>query len=103
MVFIEKEEASAKRDKRRCRDKKEQMQSFSNIQRKALEVQQRKLKLTEGKERTRAKEMELKEKELEARLLYEKSRIMMADLTSLYPERRAWFEKKQDMIRYREA
>jgi hypothetical protein len=33
MVFTEKEEASAKRDERRCRDKEEKMQTFADIQR----------------------------------------------------------------------
>jgi hypothetical protein len=33
-VFVEKEEASAKRDERGRRDKEEQMQSFTDIQRK---------------------------------------------------------------------
>jgi hypothetical protein len=37
-VFTEKEEASAKRDKRRCREKEEQMKSFADIQNKTLEV-----------------------------------------------------------------
>jgi hypothetical protein len=33
MVFTEKEEASAKRDERRCRGKEEKMQTFADIQR----------------------------------------------------------------------
>jgi hypothetical protein len=40
-VFVEKEEASAKRDEKRRREKEEQMQSFNGIQRKTLEVQKR--------------------------------------------------------------
>jgi hypothetical protein len=59
-VFANKEEASVKRDERRRRDKEEQTQSFADIQRKTLEVQQRKLNLTEVKERARTKELELK-------------------------------------------
>jgi hypothetical protein len=41
------------------------MQSFTDIQRKTLEIQQRKLDLAEVKERARAKELELKAKEYE--------------------------------------
>jgi hypothetical protein len=87
-VFADKEEASAKRDERRRRHKEEQMRSFTDIQRKTFEVQQRKLDLPEVKERDRAKELELKAKECEAILLAEKSKIMMADLSALDPARR---------------
>jgi hypothetical protein len=38
------------------------MLSFTDIQRNTLEVQERKLKLAEGKESSRAKELKLKEK-----------------------------------------
>jgi hypothetical protein len=38
-VFADKEEASAKRDEKRRRDKEEHMQSFADIQRKTLEIQ----------------------------------------------------------------
>jgi hypothetical protein len=44
-VFADKEEASAKRDERRRRAKGVQMQNFTEMQRKTLEVQQRKLDL----------------------------------------------------------
>jgi hypothetical protein len=102
-VFADKEEASAKRDERRRRDKEEHMQCFTDIQRKILEVQQRKLDLADMKERARAKELELKAKECEATLLAEESKIMMADLSTLDPARRAWFESKDAMIRARNA
>jgi hypothetical protein len=102
-VFADKEEASAKRGERRHRDKEEQMQSFSDIQRKTLEVQQRKLDLAEVKERARAKKLELKAKECEATLLAEESKIMMVDLSALDLARRAWFENKQAMIRTRDV
>jgi hypothetical protein len=72
--------------------------SFADIQRKTLEVQQRKLDLVQVKERARAKELELKSKECEVTLLAEESKIMMADLSALDPARRAWFESKQAMI-----
>jgi arginine utilization protein RocB len=88
-VFVDKEESSAKRDEQRHRDKEEHMQSFTDIQRKTLEVQQRKLDLAEVKERARAKELELKVKECEATLLAEESKIMMVDLSVLDPARRA--------------
>jgi hypothetical protein len=78
------------------------MQSFTDIQRRTLEIQQRKLDLAEVKERARAKELELKA-EYEATLLAEESKIMMADLSALDPARRAWFENKQVMIRARDA
>jgi hypothetical protein len=42
------------------------MQSFTDIKRKTLEVQQRKLDLAEVKKRVRAKELELKAKECKA-------------------------------------
>jgi hypothetical protein len=87
-VFADKEEASAKRDKQRRRDKEEHIQSFADIQRKTLEVQQRKLDLVEVKESARSKELELKAKEREAILLVEESNIMMADLSALDPARR---------------
>jgi hypothetical protein len=102
-VFADKEEASAKRDEQRRRDKEEHMQSFANIQRRILEFQQRKLDLAEVKERARAKELELKAKEYEATLLAEESKIMMTDLSALDPARMAWFESKQAMIRTRDA
>jgi hypothetical protein len=102
-VFADKEEASAKRDEHRHRDKEEHMQSFTDIQKKTLEIQQRKLDLAEVKERARAKELELKEKEYEATLLAEESKIMMADLSALDLARRAWFESKQAMIHARDA
>jgi hypothetical protein len=98
-VFADKEEASAKRDEQRRRNKKEHMQSFADIQSKPLEVQQRKLDLAEVKERESAKELELKAKECNSTLLAEESKIMMADLSVLDPARRAWFESKQAMIR----
>jgi hypothetical protein len=101
-VFADKEEACAKRDEQRRRDKEEHMQSFANIQR-TLEIQQRKLDLAEVKERARAKKLELKANEYEATLLAEESKIMMADLSALDPARRAWFESKQAMIRARDA
>jgi hypothetical protein len=63
------------------------MLSFTDIQRKTLEV--RKLDLAEVKEKARAKELELKAKECEATLLAEESKIMMADLIALNPTRRA--------------
>jgi hypothetical protein len=97
-VFADKEEASAKRDEQRRRDKEEHMQSFADIQRKTLKIQQRKLNLAEVKERARAKELELKANEYEATLLAEESKIMMTDLSALDPARRAWFESKQAMI-----
>jgi hypothetical protein len=102
-VFADKEEASAKRDEQRRRDKEEHMQSFADIQRRTLKIQQRKLDLAEVKERARAKKLELKAKEYEATLLAEESKIMMADLSALDPARRAWFESKQAMIRARDA
>jgi hypothetical protein len=79
------------------------MQSFTDIQRKTLEVQQWKLDLTEVKERARVEELELKAKECEATLFVKESKIMMADLSALDPTRRAWFERKQVMIRARDA
>jgi hypothetical protein len=48
-VFADKEEASAKRDEQRRRDKEKHMQSFADIQRRTLEIQQRKLDLAEVK------------------------------------------------------
>jgi hypothetical protein len=98
-VFADKEEASAKRDEQRRWDKEEHIQSFTDIQRKTLEVQQRKLDLAEAKEKERAKELELKTKKCEATLLADESKIMVADLSALDPARRAWFESKQAMIR----
>jgi hypothetical protein len=97
-VFANKEEANVERDEQRRRYKEEHMQSFTDIQRMTLEVQQRKLDLAKVKERTRAKELELKAKECEATLFAEKSKIMMADLSVLDPARRACFESKQAMI-----
>jgi hypothetical protein len=83
LVFADREEASAKRDGQRRRDKEKQIQSFADVQRKTLEEQQRKLDLVEVKERARAKELELKAKECEATLLAEESKIMMDDLSAL--------------------
>jgi hypothetical protein len=102
-VFADNEEASAKRDEQRRRDKEEHKQSFADIQRKTLEIQQRKLDLAEVKERARANELELKAKEYEATLLAEESKIMMADFSALDPARRARFESKQAMIRAGDA
>jgi hypothetical protein len=102
-VFADKEEASAKRDEQRRRDNEKHMQSFVDIQRRTLEIQQKKLDLAEVKERARAKELELKTKEYEATLLAEKSKIIMADLSALDPARSAWFESKQAMIHARDA
>jgi hypothetical protein len=102
-VFAEKEEESAKMDEQRRQDKEEHTQSFFDIQRTTLEVQQRKLVLAEVKERARAKELELKAKECKATLLAEESKIMMADLIALDPVRRTWFESKQAIIRPRDA
>jgi hypothetical protein len=65
----------------------DQMQSFANIQRITLEVQERKHELTEGKEMSMAKKFELKARELEPALIDKGSRIMMADMTSLDPEK----------------
>jgi hypothetical protein len=96
-VFANKEEGSFKRDEQRRQDKEEHMQSFADIQRKTLEVQQRKLDLADVKERARAKELELKAKDAE------ESKIMMADLSALDLARRAWFESKKAMIRSRDA
>jgi hypothetical protein len=84
-IMSEKEEANAKIDERRHREKEEQMLSLTDIQRKTLEAYER--KLTEGKESSRAKKIELK-KEVEATLLTEESRIRMDDLTFLDLERR---------------
>jgi hypothetical protein len=83
LVFADREDASAKRDERRRRDKEKQIQSFVDVQRKTLEEQQMKLDLVEVKERARAKELELKAKECEATLLAEESKIMMDDLSAL--------------------
>jgi hypothetical protein len=102
-VFADKEEASAKRDGQRCRDKEEHIQSFADKQRKTLEIQQRKLDLAEVKEKARAKKLELKAKEYDAILLAEESKIMMADLSALDLARRAWFKSKQVIIRARDA
>jgi hypothetical protein len=99
LVFADKKEASAKRDEQRRREKEEHIQSFADIQRKTLEIQQRKLDLAVVKEKARIKELELKAKEYEAILLAEESKIMIADLSALNPARRAWFESKQAMIR----
>jgi hypothetical protein len=52
-VATDKEEASAKRDEQRCWDKEEHMQSFAEIQRRTLKIQQMKLDLAEVKERAR--------------------------------------------------
>jgi hypothetical protein len=93
-VFADKKEASAKRDEQRRQDKEKHMQSFADIQRKTLEIQQRKLDLAE---------LELKAKEYKATLLAEKSKIMMADLSALDPARRAWFESKQVIIHARDV
>jgi hypothetical protein len=49
LVYADKEKASAKRDEQRRRDKEEHMQSFADIQRRTLEIQQRKLDLAEVK------------------------------------------------------
>jgi hypothetical protein len=68
-VFTDKEEASAKRDERRRQDKEEQMQSFTDIQNKTLEVQQRKLDLAEVKEKASAKKLELKARACEGQTL----------------------------------
>jgi hypothetical protein len=102
-VFADKKEASAKRDEQRRRDNEKHMQSFVDIQRRTLEIQQKKLDLAEVKERARAKELELKTKEYEATLLAEESKIIMADLSALDPARSAWFESKQTMIHARDA
>jgi hypothetical protein len=102
-VFTDKEEASAKRDEQRHWDKQEQMQSFADIQRKTLEVQERKLDLAEVKERARAKELEMKAKDCEATLLDEEIKLMMDDLSSLDLAKRAWFGNKQAMIRTHDA
>jgi hypothetical protein len=102
-VFTDKEEASAKRDEQRHWDKQEQTQSFADIQRKTLEVQERKLDLAEVKERARAKELELKAKYCEATLLDEESKLMMDDLRSLDLAKRAWFGNKQSMIHTHDA
>jgi hypothetical protein len=77
-VFADKEEANAKTNERRHRDKEEQIQSFADIQRKTREVQQRKLDLAEVKEWARANELELKTKEYVATLPVEESKILMA-------------------------
>jgi hypothetical protein len=61
-IFAHKEETSAKRDEQRRWDKEEHIQSFADIQRRTLEIQQRKLDIAEVKERARAKELELKAK-----------------------------------------
>jgi hypothetical protein len=75
------------------------MQSFADIQRKTLEIQQRKLDLAVVKEKARVKELELKAKEYDTILLAEESKIMIADLSAFDPARRAWFKSKQAMIR----
>jgi hypothetical protein len=93
----------AKREDNRLREKEEQMIKFIEIERKSLEVQERKLQVEEINARSRAKEIEVKEKEVEATLLAEENRIMMSDLSLMNSETRAWFQKKQAMIRSRDA
>jgi hypothetical protein len=78
------------------------MQNFTDIQRKTVEVQQRKLDLAEVKERARAKGLELKAKECEATLLADESKIMMANMSALDLTIKTWFENKQAMIRARD-
>ena len=55
---------------------------------KKLEIEQEKVKAEENR--------------VKLALLAEENRIMMADLTIMDPEQRAWILKKQKMIRDRE-
>jgi hypothetical protein len=103
VVMAKREEAYAKREDNRLREKEEQMINFIEIERKSLEVQERKLQVEEINARSRAKEIEVKEQEVEATLLAEENRIMMSDLSLMNSETRAWFQKKQAMIRSRDT
>ena len=63
------------------------MARYVEMTRKKLEIEQEKIKAEENRVRLA--------------LLAEENRIMMADLTIMDPEQRAWILKKQKMIRER--
>ena len=79
-----KEESTAARYMEKRKDKEEAMARYVEMTRKKLEIEQEKIKAEENRVRLA--------------LLAEENRIMMADLTIMDPEQRAWFLKKQKMI-----
>ena len=61
-----------------------------------FDLQKKKLEIDETNARSRAMEAE-------QALLHEESRIMMADLNSMTPRKRAWHEKKQKIFMDRDV
>jgi hypothetical protein len=73
-LFADKEEACAKRDEQRRRDKEEQMQIFADVQRKTLEVQQQKLDLAKVKEREGPRNLNSKQRSVRPHCLSRRGR-----------------------------
>jgi hypothetical protein len=125
-LMTKKEESTAEREERWCRDKEATTKSFVDLQErsvatdeaiakarlleaeaktKALEAEA-KARLLEAEARTKLLETEAKTKllEVEAMLMAEENKIMLTDLETISnPVQREWFENRQKMIRARQA
>ena len=82
-------EEQKEREERKQREREENVKNFFDLQKKKLEIEQ-------TNARSRAMEAE-------QALLLEESRIMMADLDTLTPKKRTWYEKKQKFFMDRDV
>ncbi|KAM0839524.1 hypothetical protein ACQ4PT_060269 [Festuca glaucescens] len=110
-LYAEKEMSTDKRDERKRRDNEEAMRNYYDVQKRKLDIDETnarsRAKEVALKEKeleliatSKAKEVELKQREVELKLLSE-NLIMTADLTTMPPARRAWFDKRQKEIQDR--
>jgi hypothetical protein len=81
-LMVEKDEALAKRDEKRHREKEATCASFMDLRKRTLEIQAI---------------------EVEDKLIADKNRIIFADLSLMEPEQIAWFQKKQAIACQRDA
>ena len=93
-----KEESTAARYVEKRKDKEEAMARYVDMAKKKPEIEQEKMQVEENRLMLEAK---AEENRVKLALLAEENRIMMADLTIMDPETRAWFLKKQKIIRDR--
>jgi hypothetical protein len=89
-LYAERDISTAKRDERKRRDKQEAMRNLYKVQRRKLEID-------EANARSRAKEVDLNAlaRTKEVHLKQREVDHLTADLTTMPPDRRAWFQKRQ--------
>jgi hypothetical protein len=102
VVMDEKDEAYAKREEKRRREKEEQMLNFVDII-KTLRYKKQNINFKRSIPVQEPKKLRSKKKLVKATLLVDENRLMIANLATMETETRAWFEKNQSMIRSRDV